>query len=69
MTTKTTKRPRWLRRGARVRIFEDWKIENVTRKGWIWMRNDDGGLAALHVRDLGKTWDRVPTKRGRHGKG
>ena len=60
--------PKWLVKGARVRTFEDWTVNDVMPNGWIWMKNKDASVRCLHIMWLGKSFKRVATPAARKGR-
>jgi hypothetical protein len=51
--------PKWLKKGAVVRVFDDCVVTCVSDNGWIWIRSKGNGSSiAVHVSQLGKKMER-----------
>jgi hypothetical protein len=58
-------KPRWLRKGARVVLRYEVRVEQVMRNS-AWVRNDEAGVnRCVHVRYLSKIVPRRAAKKGR----
>jgi hypothetical protein len=60
MSKEKQKIPKWVKNGARLRVFEDRTVTTVMENGWVWMESDDGrSRIARHVSQLGKSFVRL----------
>jgi hypothetical protein len=51
--------PKWLKKGAVIRVFDDFVVTAITDNKWIWMWSESEKVAiSRHISQLGKKMER-----------